>query len=267
LAALTGCATTLDTQKVLGQKILGPQLMGVLGVKNSNVQGMANSHYPTEPPGTPQIQRFDPLTLNHGAPISVGYFLGSSEREWPSTGAVRMMPPREGVADLPTLSGVRNMRVGRTIRCTYGIDGNHRTVYLWDKVRPVIDAGIPRENLNRWAAERRVTADIAVTVCPAKWGDALTLIWGQNAWQTLQASAGASSSRLQFESDIAKAVADRERDKIIQAARDAAFEKLSDREKCMRRNGLEEPEELRQRGRRVSVLYSSQVDIACGRYK
>jgi hypothetical protein len=256
LTVLPGCATTQTAQQVFGQKILGPQLMGVLGLNNKSAQDMANTHYPTESPGTPQIQRFDPPPLNHGSPISFGYFL-DGETRWPS------MPPREGIADLPTLSGAYNMRVGRTIQCTYGPDDNRRIVYFWDNVRPIIDTRIPREDLNKWAAKRRITADVAVINCPSTWGDALTFVWGESAWQTLQASPGAIASRTALQADFAQAAAERRHAEILEERRAAALAKLPDRERCLITRGVKH---LDDNYDRLTPLGRANLQLACGQF-
>ena len=213
--------------------------------------------YPIEPPGTLQNPRFVPRPLDHGSPISVGSFR-EGENTW-TLNHGRNMPPRQGSVVLPGTSG-NNTKWGRTIRCIYGFESNYRSVVFWNTARPVIDRSIPKEELYKWAIKEELAADVAITECPAKWGDALVLVWGQGAWERLQASAGASRSRLEQK-------AERERAISLQAAHqrelEADFERLPEREKCLRRNGLVEPGSTQ--GSK-GALYGSRVMIACGRY-
>jgi hypothetical protein len=263
LAVLAGCATTQTAQQVFGQKILGPQLMGVLGLNNKSAQDMANTHYPTESPGTPQIQRFDPPPLNHGSPISIGYFM-DGETQWPSNGGMRFMDSRpQDAANLPSFSGAYVVRFGRTVRCTYGIDESYRIVFLWDKVRPAFDTRIPKEELNKWAAGQRITADIAVNSCPSRWGDALTLIWGQDAWQKLEASPGAIASRTAFQAASTQATAERRRAEILEERREAALAKLPDRERCLIIRGVKY---LDDNYDKLTPLGHAQLQLACGHF-
>lgn len=215
------------------------------------------AQYPIEQPGTSQTQRFVAPAVNHGSPMSVGHFR-ESENAWTLNNG-RNMPPRLGIVVLPGTSG-NNTKWGRTIRCNYGFENNYRSVVFWNTARPIIDRGISKEDINKWATKEEITADTAITACPAKWGDALVLVWGQDAWVKLQASAGANRSRLEQRAERERALASRDaRQRELQAD----YDKLSERDKCLWRNGLEEPGNP---GVSKSALYSSRVMIECGRY-
>jgi hypothetical protein len=137
--------------------------------------------------------------------------------------------------------------------CTYIIGyGNTRSVGIWADSRPEL----PPTTSNEFSRiQSSVTADVAANRCPDTWGQAIDTVWGPGAWTNLRTSP-------EFVQGLNVAAARKE---ALAAQRAAEWEKLSDRQKCMRRNGLQEPSESR--SGRPNNLYINMVDLACGRYK
>lgn len=216
--------------------------------------------FPVEAAGAAQVPRFPAQVLNHGVGETAGNF-SESENTWRLNSVMQSPRNSEGIAYLPWTLGKGDDKWARTLRCHYGQnEGNYRALLFWHKVRPAVDATVPIDQVYTGDV-RKVTADIAVSECPATWGEALAFVWGSDAWDVLARSPGAVNSRL-----VAKLESDRNRELLLRHQREmeASYERLSERGKCLRRNGLVEPGS--ERGAK-SALYSSWVQVFCGKHK
>lgn len=76
--------------------------------------------------------------------------------------------------------------------CTYRSDTNKdvfRSFTFWYHARPEIKGNdkTPTDQLIKYIGQSSLNADIAVERCPATWGEAMTIIWGPNAWEEKKA--------------------------------------------------------------------------------
>ncbi|NGZ86734.1 hypothetical protein [Duganella aceris] len=76
-----------------------------------------------------------------------------------------------------------------TLSCTYSRPGNrnhYRNMTLWANSLPDLSQVADSTMNGMSGIKRSLTADIAVSQCPATWGDALTLVWGPTAMDDIK---------------------------------------------------------------------------------
>lgn len=106
----------------------------------------------------------------------------------PMEGAWRLTESKPGFAPLSY-----NARTKAPIlTCTYNKPGDrnvYRSVTLWANSRPDMSQSSDNDINGLSGLKSKLTADIAISQCPATWGDALTLVWGPTAMDDIKQTA------------------------------------------------------------------------------
>lgn len=182
-----------------------------------------------------QNRRFPDAILHHGVGQSHGFF-SETEHSW----GLNPVATRQRAIHLPWMSIGKGRYLGSAIVCHYGsTEGHYRAITLWHVARPVIDPTLTVNQIYQGEV-RQLTADIAIAGnCPSTWGEALTLVWGSDAWDRLRNSPQAKAS-LEDARKFERMNLEARRQWEERMA--AGWAKLSEEERCLISNGVSDPE-------------------------
>lgn len=124
---------------------------------------------------------------------------------------------------LPTNIDTRGQTYAMSLLCSYR-GTEYRSVRVWQGSRPALPPAGSEPMEGPSGIRRSLTADVAVSRCPPTWGEALSAIWGPDAWAQLQATPEAKES-LRFAA---------QRQDEASRMRQEAWDKLSEWERCYR---------------------------------
>ncbi len=186
-----------------------------------------------EPVNADPKRRFPDAILHHGVGQTNGFF-------WEGERSLRLNPKTStrGIP-LPWMSQGAGQHLGYAITCHYGgTESNYRKITLWHVARPKIDPSLRLDQIYRGGI-RDLVADVAIPGnCPMTWGEALTLVWGDDAWERLRNSPQAKASLVEAAAYEKSTQEERER---WQAKQAEAWAKLTEKERCLIRMGVHEP--------------------------
>jgi hypothetical protein len=174
------------------------------------------------------------MILHHGVGQTSGFF-SETERSL----ALNPVKTRNRGVWLPWTTWGKGQYLGNAIVCHYGgNESGYRAITLWHVARPKIDPALTLEQVYRGNV-RELVADVAITGnCPGTWGDALTFVWGEDAWNRLRNSPQAKQSLAEAEQFEKASLEERRR---WEAQKAEAWAKLSEKDRCLIRMGVHEP--------------------------
>ncbi|MCE2915100.1 MAG: hypothetical protein ACOVOT_08385 [Rubrivivax sp.] len=242
-AARTDAGTQGGAQRrptTAGQVAVEPNAQAIKSNRNAQMenhfrrQAEADRRLSLEEGNASSDRRFPDMILRHGVGQSSGFF-SESERSLTlggSNSATRTVW-------LPWMPWGKGQYLGNAILCQYGgSEGLNRGILLWHVARPKIDPSLPAEQIYKGDI-RTLAADVVVKGnCPGTWGEALTLVWGEDAWDRLRNSPEAKKSLIEAEQVARMNLEQRQR---WEAQKEEAWAKLSEKERCLIRMGLSDP--------------------------